>query len=140
MNVFFLYHRNVETSTVKHRAIAELVDKHGEAWRPQIHRGVNQVADLWRPLANPGRQIKGFRIPDDKRIVTYVSRGFESMRGFDIFMQVANKLRDYQDLSYREIAEVAGIPLGTVMSRLHAARRSLRKILADDEAVRGQEG
>jgi len=38
-------------------------------------------------------------------------------------------LRDYQDLSYAEIAAVLGIPKGTVMSRLHAARCSLRKRL-----------
>lgn len=38
-------------------------------------------------------------------------------------------LRDYQDLSYAEIAMVLGIPKGTVMSRLHAARCSLRKRL-----------
>ncbi len=40
-------------------------------------------------------------------------------------------LRDYQDLSYAEIAAVLQIPLGTVMSRLHAARRSLRRELSD---------
>lgn len=33
-------------------------------------------------------------IPDGMKIVTYVSRGMESMRGFDIFMKVAKKICD----------------------------------------------
>ncbi len=39
-------------------------------------------------------------------------------------------LREYGGLSYREIAETLEIPLGTVMSRLSAARQRLREQLA----------
>jgi RNA polymerase sigma-70 factor, ECF subfamily len=38
-------------------------------------------------------------------------------------------LRDYQDLAYEEIARVLAVPLGTVMSRLHRARKALRERL-----------
>lgn len=46
-------------------------------------------------------------------------------------------LCDVEDLSYREIATVLGIPVGTVMSRLYRARRSLRTMLADYAGARG---
>ena len=38
-------------------------------------------------------------------------------------------LGDLEGLTYREIAEVLGIPMGTVMSRLHNARKRLRDAL-----------
>lgn len=39
-------------------------------------------------------------------------------------------LRDLEELSYKEIAELAGIPMGTVMSRLARARERLQQSLA----------
>ncbi|MET0286274.1 MAG: sigma-70 family RNA polymerase sigma factor [Polyangiales bacterium] len=40
-------------------------------------------------------------------------------------------LADVEELSYKEIAETVGVPIGTVMSRLHRARKMMQKQLID---------
>jgi RNA polymerase sigma-70 factor (ECF subfamily) len=46
-------------------------------------------------------------------------------------------LRELEGLSYKEIAAVAKIPIGTVMSRLSRGREDLRRILTGSSAMKG---
>jgi RNA polymerase sigma-70 factor, ECF subfamily len=46
-------------------------------------------------------------------------------------------LADVQGFSYKEIAEMLDIPIGTVMSRLHRGRKALEKALWDTAVERG---
>lgn len=47
---------------------------------------------LWQRRPVRSRRAGRFQVPDDVKLVTYVARGFESIRGFDIFMRFAKKL------------------------------------------------
>ena len=71
---------------------------------------------------------------------------FDSLEGSDV-RQAIDKLprkyrmpvlmADLEGFSYKEIAGMLGIPIGTVMSRLHRGRRALQKLLWHTAEERG---
>jgi RNA polymerase sigma-70 factor (ECF subfamily) len=61
----------------------------------------------------------------------------EALRSLPEEYRLVLLLASVEGLAYKEIAEVVGCPIGTVMSRLHRARRLMQSRLAEYAAARG---
>jgi RNA polymerase sigma-70 factor (ECF subfamily) len=55
----------------------------------------------------------------------------EALESLPETFRMAVLLADVEGFSYREIADILDIPIGTVMSRLHRGRRALQKALLE---------
>ena len=60
---------------------------------------------------------------------------WEGLNNLSTEMRMAVILRDLQGKSYDEMAEILGLPLGTVKSRVNRARLALAEVLKDKKGV-----
>src|SRR5579875_1082675 len=89
----------------------------------QFQQGTNLRAWLHRILANTF--INGYR---KQRREPQVIGG--ALRRLPEEFRAAIYLADVEGYSYREVAELMDVPLGTVMSRLHRGRAKLRRAIS----------
>jgi RNA polymerase sigma-70 factor (ECF subfamily) len=76
--------------------------------------------------------MRALHDPDGDALRSLVSR--EIQRAMDELSEehrLMILLADVEELSYKEIADIVGCPIGTVMSRLHRARKHLQTKLID---------
>ena len=89
-----------------------------------------QAADWQHFLGCRSAEVEALEALPDSEIV-------EALDALPHSLRMTVYYADVCGYRYREIAEIMGIPIGTVMSRLHRARRRLRMLLTDLAGERG---
>ncbi len=90
-----------------------------------MYRRIGSSGELSRTTED--RVLDGLVEEDIKRAVEDLPENF----------RIPVLLADLEGFSYKEIAEILDIPIGTVMSRLHRGRKAMQKALWDYASKRG---
>ncbi len=141
----------------RHDAEDVVQETYLRAWKyfGSFDSGSNCRAWLFRIMFNvingkKGRQAKQAETPlSDEEMTDYHQSNvvafdpIKQIEGREV-LEAANRLIVEQrsvlwlivveEFSYKDAAEILDVPIGTVMSRLHRARRELRKLLVTDKA------
>lgn len=103
--------------------LKNLCTNHLNRIRRRKEDSIDEMAEEEGQISIPVESLNPERNAVRKDLEMKVGRALQSLKPKDKEIII---LQHFQDYSYQEIADLLGIPMGTVMSRLYNARQALR--------------
>jgi len=118
-----------------------LLNSHISSFRKQQRRPAQWLTEEitdGQMMAEARHSSNGLRSTEDQVLDLLADNDIKAaMQQLPERLRTAVYYADVEGFRFKEIAELTGVPLGTVMSRLHRGRRKLRGLLADVARDRG---